>query len=368
MTKQQFHLLLILTAISAFILAALFLWQFSGAYSLTDAKILGTAETLQPSLNNTATLTIHAPKLEWPTITPRILSKPTQTPETTPHQQVETVEEVLENEPIFTLTTTHETQPTTVPTATNNEVIFEEATSKETSVSSEEKSPFSIGKSVQGEDLWMYKFGNGPTQKLIVAGIHGGYEYNTIDLANELIAYIQENPTLIPSEVTLYILPAFNPDGLARSRGYAGRANANNVDLNRNWDFNWKSTWDPAGCWAYLPIGGGTAPFSEPETAALRDFIQSHDIKALISYHSAALGIFPGGAPGIDLSIELAEAIAAVAPYPYPPIQTGCEITGQFIDYTASFGIPSVDIELTNHKDSDFEINLEILNVFLQWH
>ncbi|MBN2029555.1 hypothetical protein JW824_04855, partial [bacterium] len=226
---------------------------------------------------------------------------------------------------------------------------------------------FSIGKSVDGRDLWMYQFGSGPIQKLIVAGIHGGYEYNTTDLTNEIIAYLQQHPEFIPEDTTLFILPSLNPDGLQRSHGYAGRANSNNVDLNRNWDFNWKNSWEPAGCWAYMPIFGGEFPFSEPETLALRGFIEAHEITAIISYHSAALGIFAGGMPGNPISVSLAESIAEIAPYPYPPIQTGCETTGQFVDYTASFGIPSVDIELTNHRDSDFEFNLDIVRIFLNW-
>jgi len=139
------------------------------------------------------------------------------------------------------------------------------------------------------------------------------------------------------------------------------------VDLNRNWDFDWKPTWNPYGCWAYLPINGGERPFSEPETLALRDFIFESNITAIISYHSAALGIFAGGMPSNPISVSLAEAVSQVAPYVFPPVNTGCEMTGQIIDYTASHGIPSLDIELANHRDTDFQINLRILDAFLNW-
>ena len=227
--------------------------------------------------------------------------------------------------------------------------------------------PDVIGQSVAGRPLEMYRFGNGPLKRLIVAGIHGGYEWNTIALAKELIAHIAEHPESIPEDVTLFILPALNPDGEARSHGYEGRANENGVDLNRNWPSHWVEEWPLAGCWNYLPISGGPAPVSEPEVAALMHFITSRGIEALISYHSAALGIFAGGRPVSEDSVSLAEAVAEVAPYPYPPLDTGCEYTGQFADWASENGIAAIDVELTNHYESDFDINLRILEAFLNW-
>jgi hypothetical protein len=224
-----------------------------------------------------------------------------------------------------------------------------------------------IGTSVAGRPLEVYQFGSGPIEKMIVAGIHGGYEYNTIILADELIEYLNNHPEVIPSDHTLFILRAFNPDGFARSRGFGGRANDNNVDLNRNFPIKWQPDWPRAGCWDYIPITGGTAPSSEPETKALIKFITRNDLSALISYHSAALGIFPGGQPVDPASVSLAEAVAAVSDYPYPPIEAGCVYTGQFVDWAVDQGIPAIDIELTNHQDSDFSINLGILSVFLDW-
>ena len=224
-----------------------------------------------------------------------------------------------------------------------------------------------IGSSVAGRPLQVYQFGRGPVEKLIVAGIHGGYEWNTIELADELIDYLNNFPEVVPLDQTLYILRALNPDGLVRSTGFGGRANENNVDINRNFPSNWQAEWPRSGCWDYIPITGGKAAASEPETRALMAFIQAHDIQALISYHSAALGIFPGGQPPDSGSLSLAEALAAVSDYPYPPINAGCVYTGQFVDWASDQGIPAVDIELTNHQDSDFEINLDILSVFLDW-
>jgi predicted deacylase len=213
----------------------------------------------------------------------------------------------------------------------------------------------------------MYRYGGGPSKRLIVAGIHGGYEWNTIALAHQLMSHLQVHPELVPPEVSLYLLPAFNPDGHARSLSYAGRANENGADLNRNWPSLWQEEWPTTGCWSYLPIHGGSAPASEPEVAALLEFILNNDIEAIISYHSAALGIFPGGQPPLPESVSLAEAVAEVAPYPYPPINAGCLYTGQFADWAAKAGIPALDVELTNHRDTDLEINLRVLAAFLNW-
>lgn len=227
--------------------------------------------------------------------------------------------------------------------------------------------PQVIGYSVAGRPLDVYQFGNGPIEKMIVAGIHGGYEWNTIDLADELIDYLDAHPEVIPVNHTLYILRAFNPDGYERSFWRSGRANENNVDLNRNFPSNWQPDWPRAGCWDYIPIEGGSSAASEPETKALMAFITRHEITALISYHSAALGIFAGGQPPDAGSLSLAESVAAVSEYPYPPIDTGCVFTGQFVDWVSDQGIAGIDIELTNHQDTDFNINLAILSVFLDW-
>lgn len=224
-----------------------------------------------------------------------------------------------------------------------------------------------IGHSTADRPLEVHQFGHGASERLIIAGIHGGYEWNTVALANELIAHLQEHPNTVPAGVRLYVLPVMNPDGEARSHGVEGRANENGVDLNRNFPARWQEDWPRAGCWNYRPITAGEHPASEPETLAVMHFIQTHEIDALISYHSAALGIFAGGQPPDSASQDLAASIAAVSDYPYPPIDTGCQFSGQLIDWASQEGIAAVDIELTNHTDTNFEQNLTVLSTFLDW-
>jgi predicted deacylase len=224
-----------------------------------------------------------------------------------------------------------------------------------------------IGYSVEGRPIKVVRFGEGSRSRLIVAGIHGGSEANTTALAHELIAHLQAHPESVSDALTLYILPELNPDGAARASGPQGRTNARGVDLNRNWPAAWHPAWPRSGCWNLGPTTGGERPASEPETMSLIQFISASGIEALINYHSAALGIFAGGQPPEARSLRLAEELAAVSTYPFPPIDTGCVFTGQLIDWAANNGIAAVDIELHNHRDTDFEENLAILSAFLAW-
>ena len=224
-----------------------------------------------------------------------------------------------------------------------------------------------IGYSTEGRPLQLYTFGKGAHERMIVAGIHGGDEWNTVTLANQLIKYVDQNPDVVPDDTTLYILPNLNPDGEARAHNKYGRVNANGVDLNRNFPVNWQKDWDRSVCWNSLSTSGGTGPGTEVETQVLMNFVKSHNIEALISYHSAALGVFPGGLPWEGDSIRLARSIAEVSSYPFPPIDTGCTYSGTLADYAVSTGVAAVDLELTNHFDTDFDQNLDILNVLLNF-
>lgn len=226
-----------------------------------------------------------------------------------------------------------------------------------------------IGLSVASRPIEVYTFGEGEREYLIVAGIHGGYERNTIGLANELIRYINDHPEIIPEDVTLHIIRNMNPDGEARASGVDGRVNNNGVDLNRNFPTeNWVADWNRDGCWIYRPTTGGAYPGSEPETRTVMSFIASHDIQAVISYHSAALGVFPGGVPWEADSIRLAKALAKATGYPYPPLDTGCEYTGTLADWAVENGVgAAVDMELANHRDTDFNKNLNALKAFLNF-
>lgn len=226
---------------------------------------------------------------------------------------------------------------------------------------------FEIGRSAGGRPLEVTRFGSGPVERLIVAGIHGGYERNTIALAEALADYLRAHPDWVPDNISLYIMRSLNPDGAARAANAYGRGNDNGVDLNRNWDANWLEDWNRSGCFSSVWLTGGSAPESEPEVQALADFIRAHHFDALISYHSAGLGIFAGGIDPTRSSRRLATALSQVSYYPYPPVNTGCQYSGQLIDWAAAQGIAAVDVELSTHSEMDWVTNLRILQAFLNW-
>lgn len=224
-----------------------------------------------------------------------------------------------------------------------------------------------IGYSLEDRPIVVFRAGDGSRTLMIVGGIHGGYEWNTSALVEIMVEHLADHRELVPADTTLYLLPTLNPDGAARSRGYEGRANSNGVDLNRNFPYLWAASWPEFGCWHYLPISGGRHPLSEPESQALVRFVLENHVEALISYHSAALGVFAGGQPTTGASVKLAELVASLTGYSYPPLDTGCEYTGQLVDWAVANGVTAVDVELSTHYNLDLEENLAVLAAFLEW-
>ncbi|TFH38172.1 MAG: DUF2817 domain-containing protein [Anaerolineales bacterium] len=270
--------------------------------------------------------------------------------------------------PVTAIQATHTNlPPASIPASATPRPMLEATPTAQLTPTPFVQGPIVIGTSVAGRPLEVYSFGHGEIHRMLISGIHGGYEGNTIRLADQLIQVLSARPDLISPGYTLYILRSLNPDGEARSSSYKGRVTENLVDLNRNWPSHWQKTWPLDGCWTYTYVTGGNRPASEPETRALMNFLLTYQIEALINYHSAALGIFPGGQPPDPRSVSLAEAVAAVSDYPYPPIETGCQYTGQLIDWASDLGIAAIDIELTNHRDTDLAQNLKVLESFLAW-
>jgi predicted deacylase len=225
-----------------------------------------------------------------------------------------------------------------------------------------------LGHSVQQRPIMAYRFGNGPTRLVFVGGIHGGYEWNTILLAYAAVDYLQANPEVVPAAVTVYIITSANPDGQYLATGvegrfnaadvagdtFAGRFNANGVDLNRNWDCNWT----PEALWRNEPISGGPAPFSEPENRLLRDFLLQQQPAAVIFWHSAANGVFAAGCPNLYRpSRQLAEIYGRAAGYPVYDFFTSYAVTGDATDWLATQGIPAITVELISHQAIDWSKN-----------
>lgn len=205
---------------------------------------------------------------------------------------------------------------------------------------------------------------------LLVGGMHGGWEANTVTLINELIAHFDQNRADIPTGVTLVFVPVVNPDGLPYGRVAAGRFNANGVDLNRNWGCGWQD----AAFWRELPVNPGAFAFSEPETSALADYIQLLRPEVALFYHSAAGGVYAGGCEqsiyggqGAAASESMSEAYGAAARYRYGEEFDAYPVTGTAAGWTSGLGIAAADVELQTWTQSEFERNLDGIRAVMAW-
>jgi hypothetical protein len=230
---------------------------------------------------------------------------------------------------------------------------YEEETQQEIVV---EEYPKVIGSSVEGRKIEVYTFGDGEDHLIFVGGIHGGYERNSFLLAKEFIDYFENNPYLIPENIKISIIPVLNPDGLVLN-GTEGRFNANNVDLNRNFDCKWKSE----STWRGETVSAGDYPFSEPEAAALRDFIlkDKENIKAVAFWHSKANAVYASECEDgiLPETLEIMNAYSASSEYQAISVFDAYEVTGDAEGWLASIGIPAITVELETRDQIEWERN-----------
>ena len=228
-----------------------------------------------------------------------------------------------------------------------------------------------IGQSVEGRDITAYHFGTGDTDLLFVGGIHGGYSWNTALVAYELMDYLEANPEKIPTNVSITVIPALNPDGLyevvkkegrfeardipSNADTVAGRFNARDVDLNRNFDCDWKAS----GTWQSRAVSGGSAAFSEPESMAIKTYIEANEPSAVVVYYSAAGGVFASNCHSDVLpeTLELTNEYAEASGYKAYEEFDFYSITGDMVNWLAKEGIPAISVLLTNHTNVEWAEN-----------
>jgi len=221
---------------------------------------------------------------------------------------------------------------------------------------------FTFGTSVEGRPLEGFRYGTGPQILMLIGGIHAGFEANTVDLVRELNAHFARTPGDILPGMTLVLVPALNPDGLARGRRLEGRFNSNMVDLNRNWGCGWS----PEAEFGLGPVDPGNEPFSEPESTALGSLIQQTRPAAVVFYHAAANGVFGGDCGGIS-SDALAQVYGDASGYPYGRAFSSYNVTGSAPAWVASEGIPALDVELASAQLTEFRRNLNAILAVQRW-
>lgn len=231
----------------------------------------------------------------------------------------------------------------------------------------------SIGTSVEGRTIEKYTFGTGSTTVLLVGGIHGGYEWNSTLLAYELIDALESKIMSVPEGLTVHVIPSINPDGLFAVTGIVGkftkadippndahttgqgRLNANNVDLNRNFACKWQ----PESNWRSKKVSAGTAAFSEPEAAALRDFVLQAEPVAVVFWHSQANTVYASEClEGVlPLTSTLMNTYARAANYNAVESFDAYPITGDAEGWLASLNIPAITVELETRTESEWSRN-----------
>jgi hypothetical protein len=163
-------------------------------------------------------------------------------------------------------------------------------------------STFTIGNSLEGRPIRGVRISSAPSgaPAILFNGCQHAREWispmTVMYIANQLVDGASTDAELATflSTFEVYVIPVVNPDGyqyswdavrLWRKNRRDNGDGTFGVDLNRNWEFAWGGAGSSAS--TSSETYRGPAPFSEPETQALRDFYLSKpNILASIDFHS----------------------------------------------------------------------------------
>jgi murein tripeptide amidase MpaA len=237
-----------------------------------------------------------------------------------------------------------------------------------------------IGDSVEGRNIYAAKISDNVyaeenEPEVVFMGCHHAREWISVEIPLLLVRYLGEqyaqNARIrhLVNHSQIWIIPLVNPDGLEfsiyfyrywRKNMRDNRDGSFGVDLNRNYGYLWGkdnsgSSPDPESY-----VYRGPAPFSEPETQAVRDFVATHDIRSLVTYHNySQIIMYPWGhtteSPPDqsllhDMSARMSQLMEPVNGRFYGYGQAGAALyvtNGDTADWSYGvYGIPSFTIEL----------------------
>lgn len=184
------------------------------------------------------------------------------------------------------------------------------------------------GRTVQGREIPVHLRGLGPDVCLLIATIHGNEPAGT-PLLERLLAHLDANPALLRGR-RVVAMPVANPDGYAART----RANANGVDLNRNFEAPNRRD------------GGryGDEALSEPEAVALRAVVRQFHPSRVLSLHQPLRCVDWDGP-----AESLAKEIAAATDLPVKKLGTRPGSMGAWAEAT---GLALVTVELPSRVES----------------
>lgn len=176
------------------------------------------------------------------------------------------------------------------------------------------------GVSIEGRPIYFVKISDNPTvtetePRMLYTALHHAREPESLSQLIFYMWYLLENYTTdtqvqnIVNSSELFFIPCINPDGYIYNEttdpngGGMWRKNRRDnldgewgVDLNRNYGYNWGFDDNGSSPFTADETYRGTAAFSEPETQLIRDFVNAHDFKITLNYHTNGnLLIYPWG-------------------------------------------------------------------------
>jgi hypothetical protein len=126
------------------------------------------------------------------------------------------------------------------------------------------------GFTIEGRPLYIAKAGTGPKKMWIQGRIHGNEPFGNNVCLEFLKSLLSKDKKLL-DEMTLWVIPSYNPDGSE----YYWRGNALGVDLNRDWNRNYR--WNFTVEWQDPPLNQREYPllpaekgYFQPESRAFR--------------------------------------------------------------------------------------------------
>jgi len=160
-----------------------------------------------------------------------------------------------------------------------------------------------IGHSREGRPLLLRRLNPSGTRggTLLIGGVHGN-EQATFFLLDRFLDRALARGGDAPRRVAL--LARANPDAIARESRY----NARGVDINRNFE----TAWTPES-----KEPSGAAPWSEPETRHLRDWLLASEPERIVTLHWALAEVDADGPQSTPLAQAMWEALDDTARLPY---------------------------------------------------
>ncbi len=170
-----------------------------------------------------------------------------------------------------------------------------------------------IGESMDGHDIWAFKVSDNPNEdeeepEVLYTGLTHAREpvgmMNLFYFVQLLCESYGTDPelTYLVDNREMWFIPVINPDGYLYNESIqpngggmhrknrrdtnCGDGTNRGVDLNRNYGYGWGANNTGSSPDPCSTTYRGTEEFSEPETAAVRDFVEDREFMNVLHYHA----------------------------------------------------------------------------------